>query len=117
MRVLSVILPASVTARSGGTYDLSGGLGIRLTPETLSPWVSSIEAAWQPLHSFDPGERAHGSLQTGTLTLQLIADRLRLGIRYLDDPDPAFNGGHRVWYSLGIADFNGLMYWMRRTQN
>ncbi len=116
VRDLSFITPASFTARSGGTYDVSLGAGIRWTPSMLSPFVSSIETAWQPLHSFDPYDEAHTSTRTGTLAVQLIADRLRVGVRYLDDPDPAFNGGRHVWYSVGIADFNGLMYWLIRTR-
>jgi hypothetical protein len=114
-RFLSIIFPGSFTWRSGGRYDFSAGAGLRWN--TGSGWVPGIELAYQPLHSTDPGDHATlSSWQTGTLAATALADRLRFSVRYVADPEADVLGGRRWWYTIGLSDFNGLIYWWWRTK-
>jgi hypothetical protein len=43
----------------------------------------------------------------------LNAGRLRVAVRYASKEDQLFDGGNWAW-SVGIADLNGLAYWLVR---
>lgn len=48
------------------------------------------------------------------LTAYLLADKLRLGFRLLPGNTSAIHGGKDIALTFGIADLNGLLYWMLR---
>jgi hypothetical protein len=114
-RFLSIVFPGAFTWRSGGRYEVSAGAGLRWN--TGWGWVPGVELAYQPVHSTDPGDNATlNSWQTGTVAATLLADRLRVSVRYIGDPEPDVLGGRRWWYTIGLSDFNGLIYWWSRTR-
>jgi len=47
--------------------------------------------------------------------ISLLAGRLRVAGRYTNREDQLFDGGKWAW-SIGIADLNGLIYWLTRLQ-
>ena len=48
------------------------------------------------------------------VTAYLLADKLRIGFRVLPGNDTAVHGGKKIALTFGIADLNGLVYWMLR---
>ena len=48
------------------------------------------------------------------VTAYLLADKLRIGFRLLPGNDSAVHGGKKVALTFGLADLNGLVYWMLR---
>jgi predicted acylesterase/phospholipase RssA len=48
------------------------------------------------------------------VTAYLLADKLRIGFRLLPGNDSAVHGGNKVALTIGLADLNGLVYWMLR---
>ena len=48
------------------------------------------------------------------LTAYLLADKLRIGFRLLPGNHSEVHGGKKVALTFGIADLNGLVYWMLR---
>lgn len=48
------------------------------------------------------------------VTAYLLADKLRIGLRVLPGNTSAVHGGKKVALTLGLADLNGLVYWMLR---
>jgi hypothetical protein len=48
------------------------------------------------------------------VTAYLLADKLRIGFRVLPGNTSAVHGGKKVALTFGLADLNGLVYWMLR---
>jgi predicted acylesterase/phospholipase RssA len=48
------------------------------------------------------------------VTAYLLADKLRIGFRVLPGNTSAVHGGKKVAVTFGLADLNGLVYWMLR---
>ncbi len=48
------------------------------------------------------------------VTAYLLADKLRIGFRLLPGNNSAVHGGNTVALTIGLADLNGLVYWMLR---
>ncbi|MGH7539168.1 MAG: patatin-like phospholipase family protein [Gemmatimonadales bacterium] len=48
------------------------------------------------------------------VTAYLLADKLRIGFRFLPGNDSAVHGSNTVALTFGLADVNGLVYWMLR---
>jgi len=48
------------------------------------------------------------------VTAYLLADKLRIGFRILPGNDSAVHGGNKIALTIGLADLNGLVYWMLR---
>jgi hypothetical protein len=48
------------------------------------------------------------------VTAYLLADKLRIGFRLLPGNHSEVHGGKKVALTFGIADLNGLVYWMLR---
>jgi len=44
----------------------------------------------------------------------LLADKLRIGVRVFPRRDSGTQGAPRADFSVGLADVNGLLYWMLR---
>src|SRR2546430_2482454 len=48
------------------------------------------------------------------VTWYLLADKLRIGVRVFPSRDAGVQGAPRADFSVGLADVNGLLYWMLR---
>ena len=48
------------------------------------------------------------------VTAYLLADKLRIGFRLLPGNVSAVHGGKKIALTFGLADLNGLVYWMLR---
>jgi predicted acylesterase/phospholipase RssA len=48
------------------------------------------------------------------VTAYLLADKLRVGVRILPGNNSAIHGGKKIALTFGLADLNGLVYWMLR---
>lgn len=48
------------------------------------------------------------------VTAYLLADKLRIGLRILPGNNSPIHGGKKIALTFGIADLNGLVYWMLR---
>ena len=48
------------------------------------------------------------------VTAYLLADKLRIGFRLLPGNTSAIHGGKNIALTFGLADLNGLVYWMLR---
>jgi predicted acylesterase/phospholipase RssA len=48
------------------------------------------------------------------LTAYLLADKFRVGLRFLPGNDSQVHDGSKFAVSLGVSDVNGLVYWMFR---
>jgi hypothetical protein len=44
----------------------------------------------------------------------LLADKLRIGVRVFPRRDSGVQGAPSADFSVGLADVNGLLYWMLR---
>ena len=48
------------------------------------------------------------------VTAYLLADKLRIGLRFLPRNESAVHDGKKIALTFGLADLNGLIYWMLR---
>lgn len=69
-----------------------------------------VSERWQ---GAPPGTEA-GWLWSIPVTWYVLADKLRIGLRVFPDRDTAVQGQPRVDFSIGLADVNGLVYWLLR---
>lgn len=79
-----------------------GFSGVETGVEVLGRWK-------RPPFGSDAGRRV-----AFPLTFYLLADKLRVGVRLLPGNHTALNDGGQVAVSVGLADLNGLVYWMFR---
>lgn len=111
--VLAGVLPLSLGYRAEtGRFELAPGAGVLLR----TPWilVSGVEASGQWVGSWkQKGNETAGSPAAG-LAIHLVADRLRLGARYMLDDEPRIQRGQRLALSVGLNDVNGMLYWLGR---
>lgn len=64
-------------------------------------------------HRRPPGSADNG-VWAVPVTAYLLADKLRVGFRFLPGNDTAVHGGKKIALTFGLADLNGLVYWMLR---
>jgi hypothetical protein len=58
--------------------------------------------------------RSEPAIWAVPVTAYLLADKLRIGFRLLPGNHSEVHGGKKVALTFGIADLNGLVYWMLR---
>lgn len=81
-----------------------------------SPGFSGIETGVELFGRWkrDPFGPYSGHVVSFPLTLYFLADKLRVGIRVLPGNRTAVNDAGQIAVSFGLADLNGLAYWMFR---
>jgi hypothetical protein len=105
-------------------------IGNPATPQDRYRWVLGPALHWkrtsQVWSGIETGVELFGRWQrapAGTpaprvwsipITWYLLADKLRIGVRVFPERDGAVQGAPRADFSVGLADLNGLLYWMLR---
>jgi predicted acylesterase/phospholipase RssA len=81
-----------------------------------SPAFSGIETGVEVLARWKrpPFGTDAGRVFAFPVTFYLLADKLRLNVRLMPGNKTAVNDGSEVAVSVGLADLNGLAYWMFR---
>jgi hypothetical protein len=89
-------------------YYLGAGTGLLWRSRSLR--VSGVELTPQLLY-LPEENRFHGAVGGA---VYVLGGKLRLGTRYVWETTPELHRGKSFDWTLGIADFNGLMYWLWR---
>lgn len=107
----------TVSSGDGKDFHPGGGLGIALSGLIPRPVGLIIPELGITTQYFGPTARSwsnDGVLVTDVYgDVSLLAGRLRVGVRKTSREDQLFDGGAWAW-SVGIADLNGLAYWLVR---
>lgn len=80
------------------------------------PALSGIETGVEVLARWKrpPFGTDAGRVFAFPVTFYMLADKLRINVRLMPGNKTAVNGGGEVAVSVGMADLNGLVYWMFR---
>jgi predicted acylesterase/phospholipase RssA len=112
LRHWAIITPVSSNYRAAtGWWEFIPGLGVHAPLPW--PWISSFDVVAEHVFSAHADYRGANDWALG-INAHLAMDRARLGVRIIDDRHPSLQRGKRVAMSVGINDFNGIIYWLGR---
>jgi hypothetical protein len=119
-RTFAVGLTAAPLHVTGGTatsidrmhFVIGPTLHWKRSSTILSGLETGVEVFgnWRPRPSGNP----EATVWAVPVTAYLLADKLRIGFRLLPGNHSEVHGGKKVALTFGIADLNGLVYWMLR---
>jgi predicted acylesterase/phospholipase RssA len=105
--------PLHVTGGSATEIDrLHWVLGPTLHWKRASAVFSGLETGFEYFGNWRRDREA--TVWAVPLTAYLLADKLRIGLRILPGNNSAIHDGKKMALTFGIADLNGLVYWMLR---
>lgn len=104
-------VPGTIPLTPGQSY-IAAGASLLWKPGGLL--VSGLDVGPQVLVNVSPRDRGQARLAAAA-GVYLLAGKVHLGTRYIFEPSPFIQRGNSFGYTLGIADFNGLVYWALRT--
>ncbi|HEY6109694.1 MAG TPA: patatin-like phospholipase family protein [Gemmatimonadales bacterium] len=81
-----------------------------------SPVFSGLETGLEYFGNWRrrPATNPEKTVWAVPVTAYLLADKLRIGVRVLPGNTSAVHGGKKIALTFGLADLNGLVYWMLR---